>query len=294
MRKLEILWSKHGALLVGLTFFNVMSFLFTYTIFLGKVDWRSEVVHLPVRLSSAEGLRTGVPVFMHGVEVGSVGSLYYVTLDANNRPRPWRTEAGGAEATRSHGQTVIAILNMNRDLPYYPNYEVVTRYQTILSEKVVEVLPGNAVGEMPYGKTRPERYGPPGQAFPALNTMKFSTAELQRFHLSGELPADDRQMLVASNYDDPLYLIASVIVENRGPLKQITGNLRDITAKLNQGNRNIALLVNRAKLLNGANGFLRDVIVLTQEAREGLEDTRESRAVIEFLEAVLAVSGALI
>ncbi|MEQ9366106.1 MAG: hypothetical protein RIF32_17820, partial [Leptospirales bacterium] len=189
---------------------------------------------------------------------------------------------------------VIAVLNLNRDLPYYPNYEVVTRYQTILSEKVVEVLPGNAVGEMPYGKTRPAEYGPPGLPFPRLDVMKFSTAELQRFHLRGELPADRREMLVASNYDDPLYLIASVIVENRGPLKQITGNLRDITEKLNQGNRNIALLVNRAKLMDGANGFLRDVIVLTQEAREGLEDTRESRAIIEFLEALLALSGALI
>ncbi len=288
--RLQNIWEQYGSLLVGLAFFNVMSFLFTFTIFLGKVDWQSEVVHLPVRLSSAEGMRTGVPVFMHGVEVGSVGSLYYVTLDENGRPRPWQSES----RTRSHGQTVIAILNLTRDLPYYPNYEVVTRYQTILSEKVVEVLPGNALGPMPYGKTRPEKYGPPEQAFPRLNVLKFSTAELQRYHIYGELPDDEREMLVASNYDDPLYLIASVIVENRRPLKEITGNLRDITEKLNQGNRNIALLVNRAKLMDGTNAFLRDVIVLTQEAREGLEDTRESRAMLEFLEAVLAASGALI
>lgn len=288
--KLEKIWEKYGGLLVGMAFFNFMSFMFTFTIILGKVEWGGEVVHLPVQLTSAEGMRTGVPVFMHGVEVGSVGSLYYVTLDGAGRPRPWNV----AKSVRSHGQTVIAILNLTRDLPYYPNYEVVTRYQTILSEKVVEVLPGNAVGEMPYGKTRAPEYGSEAVAFPPLNVMKFSMAELQRFHLYGELPAGDREMLAASNYDDPLYLIASVIVENRRPLKEITGNLRDITEKLNQGNRNIALLVNQARLMDGTNGFLRDVIVLTQEAREGLEDTRESRASIEFLEALLALSGLVI
>ena len=46
--------------------------------------------------------------------------------------------------------------------------------------------------------------------------------------------------------------------------------------------------------MEGTNGFLRDVIVLTQELREGVEDTRESRAAIEFLDALLAVSGALL
>ena len=268
--------------------------------FLGKIEWGNQIVHIPVRLSSAEGMRSGVPVFMHGVEVGNVGSLFYVTLDENDRPRPWHIAenetADGSAGTsgRSHGQTVIAILNLRRDLPYYPNYEVVTRYQTILSEKIVEVLPGNARGAMPYGKIRPPEYGPEGESFPELDVLKFSDRELQRFRLTGELPADQRVMLAASNYDDPLYLIASVIVENRRPLKEITGNLRDITEKLNQGNRNIALLVNRARLMEGTNGFLRDVIVLTQELREGVEDTRESRAAIEFLDALLAVSGALL
>ncbi|MEQ9365956.1 MAG: hypothetical protein RIF32_17060, partial [Leptospirales bacterium] len=92
IQRLEKFWERYGSLLVGLAFFNIMSLLFTFTIFLGKVDWRSQVVHLPVRLSSAEGMRTGVPVFMHGVPVGSVGSLYYVTLDEQGRPRPWGAE----------------------------------------------------------------------------------------------------------------------------------------------------------------------------------------------------------
>ncbi len=291
--RIEQLISRHGALLVGMSFFNFMAFLFTYTIFLGKIDWGGSVVHLPVRLASAEGMRSGVPVFMHGVEVGTVGSLYYVTLDEQGRPRDWATDLAGKE--RSHGQTVIAILNLQRKLPYYPNYEIITKYQTILSEKVVEVLPGNSTGPMPYGKTRDvERYGPEGTPLPQLDVMTLTSTELSRFHLLGQLPPARGEMLRASNYDDPLYLIASVIVENRRPLKDITGNLRDITDKLNAGNRNIALLVNRARLMDGTNQFLRDVIVLTQEVREGVEDTRESRAAVEFLEALLAVGGGLL
>lgn len=284
-------WERNGEFVVGGGFFSLLLMLLFFTIFLGKIDWRAEVVHIPVRLASAEGLRSGVPVFVHGVEVGSVGNLYYVTVDEFDRPRSWAVarEAEGG----SHGQTVIAILHMRRDLPFYPNYEVVTRYQTILSEKVVEVGPGGAYREFPYGKQRRPEHGPEGTALQTIRHLKFSTAELERFHRTGELPDDDRKLLRASNYDDPLYLIASVIVENRRPLRQITGNLRDITTKLNTGNQNISLLINRAQLMEGTNGFLREVIVLTQELREGVEDTRESRAAIEFLESVLAVSGLL-
>ncbi len=285
-------WEQHGETVVGGAFFSGLGFLLFFTIFLGKIDWRAEVVHIPVRLASAEGLRTGVPVFVHGVEVGTVGNLYYVTVDEFDRPRSW-AEARKSEGG-SHGQTVIAILHMRRNLPFYPNYEVVTRYQTILSEKVVEVGPGGAYREFPYGKQRRPEHGPEGTPLQTLNHLTFTTAELERYHRTGEFPEDGRKLLRASNYDDPLYLIASVIVENRRPLRQITGNLRDITDKLNRGNQNIALLVNQAQLMDGSNGFLREVIVLTQELREGVEDTRESRAAIDFLNSVLAFSGLLI
>ena len=135
-----------------------------------------------------------------------------------------------------------------------------------------------------------ERYGPEGRPLPRMNALKFSTAELRRYHEQGELPVDQREMLTASNYDDPLYLIASVVVENRRPLKQITDALKDITYKLNTGNRNIALLVNQSELLDGTNGLLKDVVVLLQEARDGVETLRESRPFVDLAGAVLAFS----
>jgi MlaD protein len=271
---LRLFRERYLSLATGLAFYAFMALIGIYTILVSDIGLVDRGIRIPLRLSSSEGLREAVPVYIKGVEAGVVHSLYYVTLDENDHARPWN--ASGAP----HGQTVIAILHLDEKPELYPNYRIITRYLSILGKKIIEIDPGDA---------RPAVAG--GVQNAPLGFQTLTRAETAHFRRTGELP-NGRPMLAASNYDDPVYLIATVISENRRDLRRITGNLRDITDKLNAGNRNIALLVNEARLLNGTNAILRDVIILTQEVRDGAEDLRESRAILDFIDVLLAVAGA--
>lgn len=281
--------------IIGLLFFAGMGLLGFYTIFASGTDLFGPARYLPVQLSTAEGLRAGARVNMHGVEIGAVSSLHYVRLDAEGRPLPWEHSP-----KEDAGQTVIALLNLKRLPPLYPNYRVVTRYQSILSQKAVELLPGNAAlpADADPLTARPveffQEHGPPEELLAPINVLVLDHREALRYRQTGEFPerARRRSLAAASNYDDPITLIASVIAENRPGLRGVTRNLADITDKLNRpDNRNLALIVNNPVLMQETNGLLRDVIILTQEAGDASEDLRESAALINFFDVVLAFSN---
>ena len=131
---------KHIHPITGLLFFVGLGLIGYYTIIDTQEFDDEGTVRIPVRLLTAEGMRPGTKIFVQGVQMGAVGALYYMTLDERGWPRSW-----SEENTRSHGQTVIAILYLKRGFQFYPNYRIITRYQTVLSAKVIEIEPGNAV-----------------------------------------------------------------------------------------------------------------------------------------------------
>ncbi|MCB1319583.1 MAG: hypothetical protein KDK34_05000 [Leptospiraceae bacterium] len=315
---------KHIHPITGLLFFVGLGLIGYYTIIDTQEFDDEGTVRIPVRLLTAEGMRPGTKIFVQGVQMGAVGALYYMTLDERGWPRSW-----SEENTRSHGQTVIAILYLKRGFQFYPNYRIITRYQTVLSAKVIEIEPGNAVptfmrrhdkleakrargitptqlnlipgvsGRIQYSAEerallRAREQGEPYLLRP-LNHISLSMEEELHFRRTGDLPhGPERELLAASNFNDPIFMIASVINENRTPIHQITSNLKDITQKLNQGNGAVAGLLNRPDVYAGSNEFMKDVIILTQELREGSEDLRETRAAVDFLDAMLVLIGGLI
>ncbi|HQI18332.1 MAG TPA: MCE family protein, partial [Leptospiraceae bacterium] len=77
----------------------------------------------------------------------------------------------------------------------------------------------------------------------------------------------------------------------RRSLRKIASNVAEITEKMNSGNGTIAALLNRGDLVNNTNEILRGSLILIQEIREGVEDTRESKAAIDFISVVTAFVG---
>ena len=268
--------------LVGLAFFGFMLWL-GYTTIILQGALPDSTVRIPVRLATSEGLKVGAPVFVQGVEFGRVGSFQYLELDQDGWPRSLEDRG------RSYGQTVIAILYIKEPLQFYENYRIMAKHATILSGKIIEIVPGNAAHN-----TDPDNPAHDNKtSFAALQPILMSDADLLRFQEAGVVPRQaGTKLLTANNYDDPLYQIAVVLNENRKDLKGITGDLRDITQKLDRGNGDIAAVLNRPDIAAGVNDLLKSIILLAEDARDGTESLRETTAVVNFLELVLAFSGA--
>ncbi len=303
--------AKLPSLLVGMLFWGGLVLTGYVTIVQTKAFGTESGIHIPVMLETAEGLRAGAPVLVMGVKMGVLSSLHYVQVDENGFPLPWNVKESDLTATgrdrimrkvpgkdpekildryygkqaespgvrnaaakspakkrRAAGQAVLAILDLDKNVPIYPNYKVVTRFQSVVSQKIVELLPGRLDPKRPNWKPR-----------------LLSLAELRRFEKTGAMPelGPGNELLRSDNFDDPMYLIASVINENREPIFRITSNLRDISAKMNRGENSVATVINRPDLHGGANQAILALGVLVQEARDGVEDLRESRAGIDFM-----------
>lgn len=246
--------SRRVCFFVGLGFFGFMGFVGNITIVHQKENKMRTPVYYPLRLETAEGLKAGARVQILGVPAGAVDSLYY--LDP---------ESSGDGA-------VIALLAITEPVSFYPDYRIITRYPTALAAKEVEVNPGTARGG----------------ALP-IGPRFLDSKEVVTLKRTGVMP--EGTMLQAANFDDPLYQVAVVLTENRKPLRRITRNIQEITTKINEGNGTLAALLNRSDLAAGTNNILKSGIILIQEIREGVEDTRESRTAIDFLSGIVSYLG---
>lgn len=274
--------------LIGALFFGTLIAIGYLTIFRGKEYALERGIHLPVILPTGEGLRVGTPVLVIGVEKGVISSLHYARLDHKGRPVPLTGDSPLKKNTddsippaaalpfrageRPAGQCVIAILDLAEDVEIHRNYRVITRFTTLISQKVVEIVPGNR---------RP--------GAPSWEPLKLDTSQVALFARTGRLPAEkeNRSLMVAGNFDDPLYLLASFLNENRQSLRTITGNLASITTRIDRGNGTLAAIINSNTLHGETNDLLRELIILVNEIRGLQEARRESRAPIDFLEAYL-------
>jgi len=248
---------RHLNAIVGVAFFVTLVFVGYFTIIRQKKEGVILPVFFPVQLETAEGLKVGARVSVLGVPAGSVDSLYFVEPD------------------EGEGAHVIALLAINQSVVFFKNYRIITKYPTALAAKVVEINPGRKISE----DDRP------------VHPRFMASRELVAAKRTGVLPAFGPGLLRAANYDDPLYLIASALTENRKALRKIARNVAEVTDKLNNGRGTLAAILNRPDLANGTNEIMKGAIILIQEIREGIEDTRESRAFVDFLSVITQFTG---
>lgn len=273
--------------ITGFGFFLILFIVGCYTILFAKDLGSVTAVRLPLLLETAEGLNVGAFVYSQGVRVGYVTSLTRVSLDKQLVPISFAQ----AKNKPAHGQAIIAVLSINRPLHFYPNYRIFTKHKALLSEKVVNIIVGDA-GGLDWGHL-------PGYAHPwgedidkkkAVDALELSYGEWMELQSSGELPHRSH-LLRAVNYDDPLFLFASVINENRRNFYYTVENIRDIVEKINGNVGTIGSLINSPSLDRNTNDALKELIYLTNEGRDGLESVRESSSAVRFLFVFVSVVG---
>ena len=255
--------------LVGTLFFAFLGTTGYYTIAHQKQFALQTPLHLLVRLDTAEGMRAGAPVLVQGVEMGLLRSLHYVRLDGDGNAIPH-----GTRGVQAADQMALAVLDLREKLPFYAGYKITTRYPSVISGKLISIDPGRSEGGAP---PLPQSY--------------LNTTELLSFQRTGELPGTFRKEAVprAGNHDDPLYLVAKVITENRRNIRRITSNLRHTTDKINEGEGTVARILNEGDLVEGVDGVLAELSKVVTDARDGLEALRETDSMINTVSELVSL-----
>ena len=270
---------------VGFIFFMIMLLIANYTIIAKKSFSGRIAIQVPVLLGTAEGLSKGAFVYCHGVKIGYLASLTPIKLDAKSYPISFKDKK-----RLSYGQGIIAILNLDRNLIFYPNYRVITKNRTVLADKIIEILPGDSQGwdkKLLPGVPFLWPDGTPQDKAVVIRKMEYK--EVITFTKTGYLEKKDH-LLRCSNYDDPLYLFSSILAENRQNVKYIFQDLRKITGNINNGKGTIGALINKPSIEKGINKFLEEFIYFLHDIRDGAEALRETDSAIR----IITVSTALV
>ena len=82
--------------------------------------------------------------------------------------------------------------------------------------------------------------------------------------------------------------MAELIAENRGDIREIIVNIKEITQKTNEGKGTLGKLLNSNELHDNVNSTVGDVQIMINDLKEGLEDTREQAPVSSFIRAALS------
>ncbi|MBU42785.1 MAG: hypothetical protein CMN76_06170 [Spirochaetaceae bacterium] len=254
----------------GTVFWVLVIGLMSITILMPAEKDRGLQYYFPVVLRSAEGIRIGSRVQVLGVDQGYVNYLRYTPLDAKGRII---LDDDPAAARPSESQVVIAVLNMRTQPVLFPDHRIYTRYPAVISDKIIDIRPGSK------------------EAGEAQNPIIWNSQEMLFFRKTGSLPGGNGpigRLVQASNYDDPLTIVADVVNENRGDIRRIVRNIAQTTDTMNTpGTGTVSLLLHDPELLDRTNASMRDLLVVLREGRLLAEDLRESQAPVSFLEAYL-------
>ena len=259
------IWRDQRPILVGLGFTLFMAGTGFHTIIYRSSGEDTIRHHIPVALPSAQNIKVGAPVYVLGVPSGYVESFQLVTLDASGKPYPLSQDLRDLKSEDISGQFILASVALNRVVKLSSDASIFAKYQNILSEKTLEVDPGR--------KGDGDRY------------FRFTDGERETLRTTGHFP--DRfypgDLIGARNFDDPLFLIASVLAENRKGLRRITSNLREATEKMSRGRGDIAMVLNEDELYDGVLDLEDELVYLVNDARDGLESYRETDPLVRFL-----------
>lgn len=215
---------------VGVLFFLGMAILGYFTVMMKDEifdtrTYRSYVADFP----SVNGLQKGERVKMFGVPVGSVTDITIV------------------------GRSVRIFFKLSEKVPFYSNYSLEIRSESIMMGKYIDIDPGTVMSE----------------------------------NKPNEL-VDRKTVLIGNEPIDMMAAIETVIKENRSNLRASIANLKDIsedvkevTDKIARGEGTIGKLVKEDQT--------QGVKDLVKEARDTLEDSREQAPITSFIRSILTV-----
>jgi phospholipid/cholesterol/gamma-HCH transport system substrate-binding protein len=244
-------------ILVGILFFGALGTVAFFTIITEGGPLKKEVNAVKVFFPSAEGLKIGSKVTVHGVPFGYVSKVNLVDVDMEGNVIEDNTQNWKAVGTR-----VEVTIVTPKPLKVFENYDIKIRNESLLSGRVIAINPGSESSEDPKLKEKKHQiidFRDPTKA----KSLKGKTA------------------------DDPLVLFSELIAENRSDVRKIFANVADVTEKINSGKGTLGKLINNDEIHTSVNTTLTDAQIVLRELREGLEDTREQAPVTSFIRAAL-------
>lgn len=239
-------------LLVGILFVIAAAVVGFFTIITEGGPFKKELNTTNVYFNSAEGLKIGSKVTLHGVPFGYVSKVSLVDVDIEGNVIRDKNEEWKAIGTR-----VEVTIVTPKPLKLYENYEIKIRNESLLSGRIIAINPGTEEDEKRKKKNQ-------------ILDLKNPNVKVR-----GETA------------DDPLVLFSELIAENRADVKKIFSNVADITEKINNGKGTLGKIINSDEIHNSVNTTLTDAQIVLRELREGLEDTREQAPVTSFIRAAL-------
>lgn len=239
-------------LLVGVLFVIAAGVVGFFTIITEGGPFKKELHTTNIYFNSAEGLKVGSKVTLHGVPFGYVSKVSLVDVDIEGNVIRDKNEEWKATGTR-----VEVTIVTPKPLTLYENYEIKIRNESLLSGRIIAINPG---------------------------TEEDSKTKKKNKILDLKQP---NQRIKGETADDPLVLFSELIAENRADVKKIFSNVADITEKINNGKGTLGKIINSDEIHNSVNTTLTDAQIVLRELREGLEDTREQAPVTSFIRAAL-------
>jgi phospholipid/cholesterol/gamma-HCH transport system substrate-binding protein len=213
---------------VGIIFFLGMGILGYFTIIM-----KDEVIDT----KSYHEVRAEFP-FVNGLQKGEKVKMYGVTV-------------GAISGVAIEGSKVVVRFKFTTDSPFYEDYTLKIRQESIMSGRYLDVYPGT-----------------PGTREKPHQIVMFDQP------LSGKGPTD-----VIALLEDMLSENRSDIRSSVTNIKQMSASLKDVTDKINKGQGTLGKLVNEDQT--------QDAKALIQEVRDTVEDAREQAPVTSFIRSVL-------
>lgn len=254
---------------IGILFWIIISSIALLTIIMPAKKDIQLLYYLPIVLKNAHGIQIGTRVHILGVDQGFVKHIDYYPID-NKGNLILISNCENLCEEKIKGQIILAILNIRKKIEFYQNYQLYTRYDNVIGEKVIEINPGSNLEIKKNIK----------KIFPKIEVLYLNSSEVLEIITNNKINLNKQQLIFSTNYEDPLTIFSEIIYENRKPLFKIFKNLAEATEKINSGKGTISLLLNENILLTETDKTLLEAILLLRDLREGLESIRENNILI--------------
>lgn len=254
---------------IGILFWIIISSIALLTVIMPANKDIQLPYYLPVILKNAHGIHLGTRVHILGVDQGFVKHIDYYPVD-NNGNLILITNCENLCEEKIKDQIILAILNIRRKMEFYQNYHLYTRYDNVIGEKIIEIDPGSKLVIKKNTKT----------IIPKIEVLYLNPSEVLEIITNNRINLNKQQLILSTNYEDPLTIFSEIIFENRKPLFRIFKNLAETTEKINSGKGTISLLLNENILLTEIDKTFLEAILFIRDLREGLESLRENNILI--------------
>jgi phospholipid/cholesterol/gamma-HCH transport system substrate-binding protein len=262
---------------LGIVFWVIIIGIGTFTVVMPAKRDLNLPYYLPIVIKNAHDIQLGTRVQILGIDQGYIKYIDYFPLDKDGN-FIFISDCKDLCQDKTYDQILLAILNIRKELEFYENYRIYTRYNNVLGEKVIEIDPGSKFvikNQKKFEQKRIEiKYLTPNELFSLMNNQS--------------IPLNKKEILFASNYDDPVTIVAEVVYENRKTIQRIFKNTAEITHKINKGNGTIGLLLNEHIVLTNTDKTLLEIILLIRDLRESLESLREHKILSNTFSGILS------